>query len=345
MCYGFISTLWLLCNICVSSHLIVEPNSNNRHCHAPHDALIETVDCSLSSKQHLCTKQLLSEATSGTSTLSSVVFDVISSQQLLSCRHIILALCLTVATFAEAMVHPMLALLQSLVCHSWWALRPHKGQPYLQPAAHQGEADDLTQRLQNAQPVVCKQQQQRPHEGRQLPVSHHVQEGLAVPQHAPCNMLHQGTLEVTSQQKQSEQKHVQQLSHQQLFLQGTSLDHQPRNSSVHGAQTGELLTLPPEQSTVRPSWCFTSATCADAQATHLKLLLCAMMLAALPFLAWLKQPRHMRQWAYLQDALPAAVVAMHAPILCLLVSASYPYVLLLGHCTCPKCVRMSMLCW
>lgn len=265
-------------------------------------------------------------------------FQYTSCQQLPLCREAVLALCLTAAAPAEAMIHPTLALLQSLVCHTWCAYQRHPGQHLVQQAAAcQSKAEDLTHH-QSLQSMMHKQQQQPP-EGRQLPVGEQAEQGVAVNQHSLGIGLHTSDLrdsfpkdisELQTQQMQSEQEMEPQLSqHVQSSLEGFSPEHQPKTSSVRAAALEQLLdqTLLTEQSTMRSPWCCTSATCPDAQAQHLKLLLCAMVLAALPFVAWLKQPKHMRQWACTQDALPAAIVAMHATVLCLLVSVSDPYAL------------------
>lgn len=61
---------------------------------------------------------------------------------------------------------------------------------------------------------------------------------------------------------------------------------------------------------------------ADAQGIHFRMLVAAVALQALPCVAWLKRPMHMRQLAAWQDALPCSVLAMHASASVLLVSAS-----------------------
>lgn len=260
----------------------------------------------------------------------------ISCQQLPLCREAISALCLIVAAPAEAMIHPMFPLLQSLVCHTWCAYQRNQGQQIVQPAAgRQSKAEGSTHHLQSAQFVVLEQQQQ-PSEWQQLPAGQQAEQGVAVPQLTPCISLHtldlrdsvaEDTSELKTQQRQSEQDTKPQLSrHARSSLKGFSPEHRLKVSSMRAAALEQLLdqTLLTEQSTMRLPWCFTSAASANAQATHLKLLLCVVVLAALPFVAWLKQPRHMREWTCTQDALPAAVVAMHAPMLCLLVSVSDP---------------------
>ncbi|KAL3145120.1 GPI inositol-deacylase, variant 2 [Trebouxia sp. C0009 RCD-2024] len=248
----------------------------------------------------------------------------------LGTREAISALCLIVAAPAEAMIHPMFPLLQSLVCHTWCAYQRNQGQQIVQPAAgRQSKAEGSTHHLQSAQFVVLEQQQQ-PSEWQQLPAGQQAEQGVAVPQLTPCISLHtldlrdsvaEDTSELKTQQRQSEQDTKPQLSrHARSSLKGFSPEHRLKVSSMRAAALEQLLdqTLLTEQSTMRLPWCFTSAASANAQATHLKLLLCVVVLAALPFVAWLKQPRHMREWTCTQDALPAAVVAMHAPMLCLL---------------------------
>lgn len=50
------------------------------------------------------------------------------------------------------------------------------------------------------------------------------------------------------------------------------------------------------------------------QTIHIKLIVCAISLQAMPFVAWLKQPMPPREWAGWQDALACAVVALHATL-------------------------------
>ena len=59
---------------------------------------------------------------------------------------------------------------------------------------------------------------------------------------------------------------------------------------------------------------------AEAPALHAKMLVAVILLQALPFVAWLKQPVDMRQLAGWQDTAACAFLAMHASAMALLVS-------------------------
>ena len=245
---------------------------------------------------------------------------------LLSCRGAALSLCMTVVALAEAKVHPMVALLHSLVCYAWLASCSCKCQQSAAAlAADQSEAEHPAQQLPlQAEHAVLHVQQQTPYEWQQMLVGQQQEEaGVIAPQRSPCTLLYQDALEPMIQHKQMEQEGVPKLSHQQHSQQAFSRQHQAASvpAILHcNEQTRQLLSLAPERQSTTLTWCSISAMRTDAQATCLKLALCAITLAALPFVAWLKQPMHMRQWACWQDALPAAIVATHAS-LCLLVGA------------------------
>ena len=247
---------------------------------------------------------------------------------------------MTVVALAAAKVHPMVALLQSLVCYAWVVCRSWKNQCFAAaPAANQAKAEESAQKLPlHAECSVLHDQQHQPHEWQHIPRCQQEEEaGMAAPQHSPCTMLHQGASEVTIQNGQLEEDAVPQLNHQchsQQALSTQDLDGSTTAaaSSHCNEQMYQLHSSPPEQNFNRSACCFISAMRTDAQATYLKLVVCAITLAALPFAAWLKQPMHMRQWACWQDAMPAAIVAMHASVFCLLVGA---------HCQCSfyMCLR------
>lgn len=255
-----------------------------------------------------------------------------------------MGLCITVLALAEAKLHPMIALLQSLICHTWFACWSYKSQRFTQPSADQGEAEDSTKQLhlQTESPVLHEQQQQ-PHGWQPVPICQPVQAGMAVPQHALSTRLHQDTSELLTQKQDSEQEAAAHLSQQHPSQQAFSPKHQGKISPASATlqcnvQTQRLLSLPAEQGDTSIPRCSSSATCVEAQVTHLKLGLCALVLAALPCVAWLKQPWAMRQWACWQDALPTAIVAVHASILCLLVSASCPIWSLYHPCYVRACL-------
>lgn len=242
--------------------------------------------------------------------------------------------CMTVVALAEAIVHPMIALLQSLMCHAWFACRSCKSLRFAAaPAAHHGKEEGTAQKLPlHAEYSVLHDQQHQPSEWQQIPTCQQEEEdGLAAPPHSLCTMWHQGASELITQHEQLNKKAVPLLKHQCHSEQARSAQHLdgqiPAPATLHCTeQTHQLVSLPPEQNISRSACCSISAMRTDAEATYLKLVVCAITLAALPCVAWLKQPMHMRQWACWQDALPAAIVAAHASLLCLLVGAH-------GHCS------------
>ena len=233
---------------------------------------------------------------------------------------------MTVVALAEAKIHPMIALLQSFMCHSWVASCSCKSQQFAAAAAaaEQLEAETVAQQLPlQAERSVLHEPQQKSHERQQLPAGQQQAEAeMAARQHSPCAVLHQDVSELITQHKQLEHEAVPQLIHQHYPQDALSRQHQAERipAVLHcNEQTRQLPSRAPGQKDITSTWNLTSATRRDAQGTYLKLVVCAITLAALPFVAWLKQPMSMRQWAYWQDALPAAIVAMHASLLCLLV--------------------------
>ena len=249
------------------------------------------------------------------------------------CRGVALGLCMTVVALAEAEVHPVVALLQSLVCCAWFACRSCKGQRIAAaPAANQGKAEELNPKMPlHADYSVLHDQQHQAHEWQQNPRCQQEEEAeMAAPLHSLCTMLHQSASDLTTQHGQLEKDGAPELKHHCHSQQVLSTQHLrediPAPATLHcNEQMYQLLSLPPEQNISRLACCSISAMRPDAQTICLKLVVCAITLAAPPFVAWLKQPMHMRQWGCWQDALPAAIVAMHASLLCLLVGA---------HCRC-----------
>ncbi len=139
-------------------------------------------------------------------------------------------------------------------------------------------------------------------------------------------MLHQKATDVVTQQKQLEQGAAPHLSN--LYHPQPALSTQHQAGTIPGPaiwqcneQTHQLPVVLPEQNSARIAW---HSMHADTHIIYLELVVCTITLAALPFVAWVKQPMHMRQWACWQDALPATIVAMHASLLCVLVGASCP---------------------
>lgn len=249
------------------------------------------------------------------------------SEGLCACRRVAFGLIMTIVALAEASVHPAIALLQSLLCHAWLAFSSCKSQHFAAvPAADQREAEDMAQQLP-LQAGPSEEQQQQPREWQQWLQSQQAEKAeMGTPQHPPHSMLHQDATKLITQQQQLEQEAAPQLSHQCHPQPALSAQNQagtlPGLATLQcNEQTHQLPFVPPEQKSARLAW---HSMHADTHIIYLELVVCAITLAALPFVAWLKQPMHMRQWACWQDALSATFVAMHASLLCTLVGASCP---------------------
>lgn len=235
---------------------------------------------------------------------------------------------MTTVALAEARVHPAVALLQSLLCHAWLACSSCKSQRLAAvPAADQRE--DTAQQLPlQAEHSEANERRQQPHEWQAVLQSQQAEEAEGTPRHPPYSILHQDR-ELVTQHEQLRQEAAPQLSHQYHPQQALSTQYQavniPGPATLHcNEQTYQLPFGPQEQNSATLAWRSMSAMHADTHTIYLELAVCAVTLAALPFVAWVKQPTHMRQWACWQDALPATFVAMHASLLCVLVGASCP---------------------
>ena len=237
----------------------------------------------------------------------------------------------------------MIALLYSLVCNVWsmYCAHTHAAQPTRQ---HGDFEQSIRQQLgANCFPCCChgKATGSFGRESKQKEVRHHQQAHQRLSDQTP-----QAGLAATKQTPSStDMSDVESFLHQQQCEHGAPLQlmhqEQPATSlaqvqplKLPDDQSQQLLPAPPEQlltsllpgarawHTINQSISFNhTATQTDVQVLYLKMVLCAILLSALPCVAWFKQPRHMRQWACWQDALPAAAVALHASICTLWVSS------------------------
>ena len=247
---------------------------------------------------------------------------------------------LAAATVAEAKAHPMLPLLHGLLCHVWdaaltsWQKKhtsPSAPAPvrrefgsktapsHLEGQAQQSEADQHEQmgrggRMKGAEFSL----------GQQQAGAHWLEmEVLLEGQQGECDR--QKT--VTGRQERQHQSPVRQqpgLGEEQVSSQQHKQGLQALDSPASAQHVGRLhaWSKPSAGGTAREE---------EAHALHCKLLLCVVVLQALPCVAWLKQPMHMRQLAAWQDAVSCAVLATHASILALLVGLSVPKLALLVY--------------
>ena len=240
------------------------------------------------------------------------------------CRAVLLSLCIATVALAEAWVHPLIALLHSLICNIWsthCAQHRHAAQPTTRQEGDSGQSSRQQLLLSSLHCCCCE------HTGKQLlqkDVQHqqnHNRQQLSDHRPPAGLTLHQQTPSITNLLDTESGLHQQQCKHEVPH----HLMHQEQSATLLALQqpqktpdeSEQLLPAPPEQFhtlMLHGSRAWHAATWADAQMMYLKMGICAIVLSALPCVAWLKQPRHMRQSACWQDALPAAVVAVHASI-------------------------------
>lgn len=227
-------------------------------------------------------------------------------------------------TLAEARVHPMLALLHALLCHIWsaaQAFQPSSSSslPASQLLLSMGDDKLPSQQEQRSWPHLPQSQHQHQRQGSQCEPS--------VKADGPSSGADASDLATSTQQQVLAEAHSSCKRQHQLLegdhggpewqlgvQEGTSERQQPQK----GQKTADHL--PPVHFTPKASAQVAVCNQHHTQALHVKMLLCAIALQALPCIAWVKQLGHMRQLAAWQDAIPCAVMALHASTLALAVS-------------------------
>lgn len=239
------------------------------------------------------------------------------------CRNTVAFVITAAITLAEARLHPMLALLHALLCHIWAAaqtLQPSRSSslPASQPLLSMGDDKLPSQQQQRSWPHLPQSQHQH-RQGSQCEPGGRAEQ--------PSIDADASDLATSAQQQVLAEAHSP-CERQHQLLEG---DHGAPEWQL-GAQEGPSERQQPQEAHQTaghlPPVLSTSAAPAQwgvhdqhhTQALHVKMLLCAIALQALPCVAWVKQLGHMRQLAAWQDAVPCAVMALHASTLALAVS-------------------------
>ncbi len=214
-------------------------------------------------------------------------------------------------TLAEARACPMLALLHALICHLWCAAHKHQpSKPALVSSPRLGSNDTTSSSQQQLQP----EQQQ----GQDSEAATYAKGELAGSPDAAAALA--GTLQQQGMQTEAEdlsgRRHgMPDRQHGISEGQPGVFNGQPdQQQQQHQQAAGQTLSAPSAQEGVSPQQ--------QAQAVHCEMLVCAVALQILPCVAWLKQLAHTRQLAAWQDAVPCAVLALHASISAMAVSIS-----------------------
>lgn len=223
-------------------------------------------------------------------------------------------------TLTASRLQPMLVLMQALLCHSWLAYQAmHTSSPYSR--MH-------TRDVSAAGRICCNccsddtehQQLASPHQQEQVRHHQHCQQADSKEQQMQQPVHH--SLQVNCQPARhlcDYQMHVQQQQ-----------QHHPQCLAQHGQK--QLLCSKQADHALAPAvlrpYSLQQPKLLQAQGRHhvakcaifIKLVVCCILLRALPFTAWLKQSRHSWQPAGWTDALPDAVLGAHAALLVFLVS-------------------------
>ena len=211
----------------------------------------------------------------------------------------------------------MLVLVQALLCHCWLAYRAmHTSSFYSRmhtrdvstdrhTCCNCGSVKGDTEHQQLAS--LHQQEQVRHHQHcqqadskEQQPVHHSLQVNCQ-----PARQLCDYQMHV--QQEQQHHQHCFAQHGQEQLVCSEQADLMPAVLRQHSLQQSKQL---PAQGRHQVAKC----------AIFIKLVVCCILLKALPFTAWLKQSRHSWQPAAWMDALPDALLGAHAALLAFLVS-------------------------
>lgn len=201
---------------------------------------------------------------------------------------------------AVARLHPILALLQALLCHCWLAYKANRAehrQAAQQTSSSECSLDVQCTAQQHSQyPNIVQQQQQQHLKGQD-------QQQLQMEEH--CPQQRQPALQDQHHTQAEDLQHMQaQQMHQQEGTAGLSelgSSHAPVQTASE--QTGAA-----------------SRGQGGLHSIQIKLVICCGLMAALPFVAWIKQPRQHRRPAAWADAISAAMIALHATVPVVMVS-------------------------
>ena len=213
-------------------------------------------------------------------------------------------------TLAEARACPMLALLHALICHLWCAA--HETQPSksaLVSSPRLGSNDTTSSPQQQLQPG----QQQ----GEDLVTATDAKSessGSSDAAVALADTLQQHCMQIEAEDLSGRRHGMPDRQHGVVEGQPGVFDGQPDQQQQHQQAPLQTLSAPSAREGVSHQH--------QMQAVHCEMLVCAIALQVLPCVAWLKQLPHTRQLAAWQDAVPCAVLALHASTPAMAVSVS-----------------------
>lgn len=220
----------------------------------------------------------------------------------------------------------MLALLQALLCHSWVACQARHRRctlPSLETSSSQTGNSKHTC-------CTCLPDKDGPQQQQSGDVQHQLHDSIQNHQQATnqqtssqqAHQLQQHACLLDNDRTQtcdgSQQQHCQQHQQQQSCLQ-----HDHQRQPVYPEQEDQAYMPRALQPDIAQQLAAVLPSCMcqlERHDVHIKIVVCCIILQALPFVAWVKQPRHSRQFAAWSDAMPYAVMAMHGAVLAILVS-------------------------
>ena len=204
----------------------------------------------------------------------------------------------------------MLALLHALICHLWCAA--HETQPSksaLVSSPRLGSNDTTSSPQQQLQP----EQQQ----GEDLVTAIDAKSessGSSDAAVALADTLQQQGMQIEAEDLSGRRHGMPDRQHGVVEGQPGVFDGQPDQQQQHQQAPLQTLSAPSAREGVSHQH--------QMQAVHCEMLVCAIALQVLPCVAWLKQLPHTRQLAAWQDAVPCAVLALHASTPAMAVSIS-----------------------
>ncbi|DBA69939.1 TPA: GPI inositol deacylase [Trebouxia sp. C0005] len=212
-------------------------------------------------------------------------------------------------TLVEARACQMLALLHALICHLWCAAHQHQpSKPVLVSSPRLGSKDTISRPQQQLQP------EQQQGQGSEAATDATGESSGRPDAAAALATLQQQGMQTEAEDLSGRRPGMPDRQHGVLNGQPGVFDGQPDQQQQHQQAAQQSFSKPSVQEGVSHQH--------QMQQVHCKMLVCAIALQILPCVAWLKQLPHTRQLAAWQDAVPCAVLALHASISAMAVSLS-----------------------
>ena len=226
----------------------------------------------------------------------------------------------TALLLIEAKIQPMLALLHGLLCYMWHS---YQGRFSNKPFAASAQLLTIRQQENNLDWPAAQEQQQSIQQLMTASVQSQAPAGDAVIHSCKDDETPSEAVEL-----QAGQHHSGQMGEEDLLT--DRQDQMPSSADIlrpghdsfseqhlqHHRHQQQYKLPPAQQPDLRQMSQQHAASRAarqdNLQAICIKLLLCTTGLQALPCVAWLKQPMHMRQIAGWPDAAACTVVGLHA---------------------------------